>query len=139
MDVSSTYEVVRDAGVLVITPRATRDRLNPIGFEVACRQLEDELKRSSVHAIIIDCHQTNGFCYSALGLLLKLWKLTRDCDGHFVLCRLSAPEVEALRLVNLINQWPIYSSREEAIKAVRSSRPVGRTKRSRSLEAPPIA
>ena len=72
----------------------------------------------SIRNAVLDFSGTDVFGSSALGFLVVLGRLVKGRHGQLALCNLSDHEREVLKVTRLDRSWPIYSSRQQALRAV---------------------
>jgi anti-anti-sigma factor len=108
-------EVEHLGDTFVLTPR--RD-LRELEF----REIESELFRVAddplVMRVVVDFDHTDYFGSTALGMLTLLCQRVEARGGRVAFCNLSAHEREIVSITGLTELWPIFPSREEAIRAV---------------------
>jgi anti-anti-sigma factor len=78
-------------------------------------RLVDELP---IRNVVVDFAKTDYFGSTALGLLAQLGRKARARGCCMALCNVSAHEQDILDVAGLAAFWPIYSSREKAVKAL---------------------
>lgn len=69
-------------------------------------------------SVVIDLSRTDYCGSTALGLFLKIWKLTRANNGKMSFCGLSENEKEVFATMKLDSLWPICDTLEESLAAV---------------------
>ena len=95
-----------------------------LGFDYQRLQVEGErvlnlLRSRDAPKVVVDLHQSDYITSAVLGWFLILWKRIRERNGRMVLCGLSAYALEIFKVTSLDNLWPICSSKEEALAAIR--------------------
>jgi anti-anti-sigma factor len=118
---SNIFEIVQEEDTAVIAPKRN---LSDLDHEVESefRLIAEEFRRRPGTNIIIDCGKTQLFDCAAIGLFVRLSRMTRKQGRRFALCCLSPFELEILEAANLDSLWPICSTRTEAIEAVKTPR-----------------
>ena len=112
------WEVEGDT--LILTPRMDlHDRELP-RIEETRRDILNFLAKTPTKNVIIDFRATNYFWSSAARLFLRVKKEVYLRKGRMVLCNVSQPLNKILHHPKLHRQWPICSSREKAVKAIRA-------------------
>lgn len=104
---------------LIVTPQTDLRELDYPAIAAGASGILDLLGNGTVKNVVLDFHKTDYYGSTALGFFVKLWKRVRDCNGRMVFCGVSDNEREILKVTRLDGLWPICSSREEAINAVR--------------------
>src|SRR5262249_49364699 len=69
--------------------------------------------------VVVDFHKTDYFGSSALKFFLELRHRVQEREGRMAFCNVSAHQRELFRLTLLDRLWPVLSSRDEALAAVR--------------------
>jgi|SRR6516164_745180 anti-anti-sigma factor len=87
-------------------------------IEARMSDLLEYLTGTKVKDVVVDFHATDYFGTTALGCFIKLWKHVSSRNGHMAFCNVSEHEREVLRITKLDTLWPIYSSKEEALRSL---------------------
>lgn len=112
-------EVERLEDTLVLTARTDLRELEYEEIGVEQREVLQLMRNDpSLRNAVVDFGKTDYFGSSALGLLTRLWRQVRDRGGRMALCHLSAHEEDILGVTGLGGIWPVFPSREEAIRAM---------------------
>jgi anti-anti-sigma factor len=112
------FETLFEGTTLVIAPTgpvsnlAAQDMLSEVAPLVALVE-SDECRN-----VLIDMGKVSFFGSVLLGVLNSLSKHIRQRQGQFVLCGLSQVGGEVIHATRFDTLWPIYASREEALKAL---------------------
>ena len=103
---------------LVLIPHGPLSAIQDVEFAREAQELLEVLGQSTPVHMVIDL-QHGEFAGSAfLGAVVRLWKRIAQNGGRMALCHVSANVTEILRLTKLHAFWPIYVSRDEALRAV---------------------
>jgi anti-anti-sigma factor len=113
------FEVECEGQTLIVTPLTDLRELDYQEIEAGANEILHLLGSGTIQNVVLDFHKTDYYGSTALGFFVKLWKRVRDRNGRMAFCGISDHEREILQVTNLDGLWPIYSSREEATKAVR--------------------
>ena len=115
---SNVFEIERQGDTVIVTP------VTNLG-EFAFHEVENDaatvlslLDKGDVKNVVLDFHKTDHYGSTALGFFIKLLKRVRSMHGQMALCRVSAHEMDILRLLKLDQVWPICASRDEALGVV---------------------
>ena len=112
------FDTLFEGTTLVIAPTgpvsnlAVQDMLSEVGPLLALVQ-SDECR-----TVLVDMEKVTFFGSVLLGVLNSLSKQIRQRQGRFVLCGLSQVGGEVIHATRFDTLWPIYPSREEALKAL---------------------
>ena len=88
-------------------------------LEAEAADVLELLTDARCRSVVIDLSQTEYCGSTALGLFLKIWKLTRSNKGKMSFCGLSANEKEVFATMKLDSLWPICDTLDESLAAVR--------------------
>jgi anti-sigma B factor antagonist len=113
------FAVEREGATLIVTALADLRELDYREIEAGAGDILSLLQNGTAKNVVLDLHKTDYYGSAALGLFVKLWKRVLERDGHMAFCGVSDHEREVLKITHLDGLWPIFSSREEALKAVR--------------------
>ena len=119
---TSICDVDHRADTVILTPTVNLRELDYDDFEAAIAPTLQMLGGGSVRHVVVDFGHSDYFGSHTITSLLKLDKKTRTAGGRMALARMSLREREILEATALDTFWPVYSSREEATEAVRTSR-----------------
>jgi len=119
--ITSAFECQRDGATLIVIPTMDLRELNFQQIEVGAEDLLCQLREGVVKNVVLDFHRTDYCGSTALGFFVKLWKRVTDCNGRMAFCNLSENEREVLQVTKLDGLWPICSSRDQALAAVRGA------------------
>ena len=109
------FKVERAGKALVLTPQR---ELRELEHQEIAAELRPLLDDPEVRRVVVDFGHTDYFGSTALGLLTWLLRRVQERDGRMAFCNASVHEREILAVTGLAALWPIYSSREEALRAV---------------------
>ncbi|MEK6239360.1 MAG: STAS domain-containing protein, partial [Planctomycetales bacterium] len=112
------FRIEREKATLLITPLVEMGEFDFERIEDGAKGILSLLDDGEVINVIIDLHNTNYVGTTALGWFVRLWKRVCKHDGQVALCGVSEYERDVLRTIKLDTLWPIYSTMEEARKAV---------------------
>jgi anti-anti-sigma factor len=117
--ITSAFVCQRDGDTLIVTPTMDLRELIYQQIEAGAADILRQLREGVVKNVVLDFHRTDYCGSTALGFFIKLWKRVTDCHGRMAFCNLSAHEREVLHVTKLDGLWPICSSRDQALAAVR--------------------
>lgn len=117
--VARMFEMEQKGATLVATPAADLDGLGFHAMEVGARPILCRLGDGSTQNVVVDFRKTKSFDSTALGFFIKLWKRVCDRQGHLAFCNLSDAEREVLCTAGLKGFWPICTTLEQALNAVK--------------------
>jgi anti-anti-sigma factor len=116
---ASVFGIEEADDTLILTPPRDLDKLGHRQVEAGVDGVLELLETASVKNVILDLHRTGYFRSATLGLLVKLGKRVGSRQGRLAFCNASVPATEMLRTTRLDRVWPVYSSQEEALRAIR--------------------
>ena len=112
------FDTAFEGTTLVIAPTgpvsnlAAQEMLSEVG------PLQALVKSDDCRNVVVDMEKVTFFGSVLLGVLNSLSKQIRQRQGRFVLCGLSQVGGEVIHATRFDTLWPIYPSREEALKAL---------------------
>jgi anti-sigma B factor antagonist len=112
------FEVQREGQTLILTPRTNLSELDSREIEAGAKDVLRLLGHGTVKNVVMDFHNTDYYGSTALGFFVKVMNRVRAGNGRLAFCGVSDHEKEILQATDLDELWPVYSSREEAIRAV---------------------
>jgi anti-sigma B factor antagonist len=115
---ANTFEIEQQGETAIVTPLTNLRELAYLQIEADMSDLLEHLTRTKVKNVVIDFQETDYFGTTALGWFVKLWKHLKARNGLVAFCSISEHEREVLRITKLDSLWPIYSSKDEAVRAV---------------------
>ena len=117
---TSICNVERQGEIALLTPTMNLGELVYEEFEAVVYTTLEMLDRREVRHVVIDFERTDYFGSHTITLLMKLGQKARSLGGKLALANLSAREKEILKATKLDTFWPMYSSSDEAIEAVKA-------------------
>jgi anti-anti-sigma factor len=118
MATAGAFEVEREGRTIIITPLTDLRELDYQQVEAGARDILHLFGNNGIKNVVLDFHKTDYYGSTALGFFVKLWKRVRERSGRMAFCGVSDHEREILKVTRLDGLWPIWSSREEAVRAV---------------------
>jgi anti-anti-sigma regulatory factor len=113
LDTSGDVSVIQlDLGPFSVT----KMMLDSIGAE-----LIEVLTSIEPPVVVVDLSPTHHLGSKAVSILVNAWRMTRGRKGRIAFCRLNPYSREVLRTLHLDRHWEVYETREDAVKALRSS------------------
>jgi anti-anti-sigma factor len=113
------FKIEREEDTIVVVPTLDLRELEYQRIEEGAKTILELLDSTTIKNVVLDFHMTDYFGSTALGLFLKFWKRIIGKNGRMAFCNLSDHEKEILQVMKLDHFWPIYSSRSQALGAVR--------------------
>jgi anti-anti-sigma factor len=117
---ASVFGIEEQGDALILTPPRDLDELGYRQVEAGVDGVLELLESAAVKNVILDLQRTACFSTPTLGLLVKLGKGVGSRQGRMAFCNTSVLATETLRTTGLDQLWPLYSSREEALRAIRT-------------------
>jgi anti-anti-sigma factor len=118
MITAAIIEVERRGNTLVLTPQRDLRELDYRDIEAEEADLLRLAEDPSVTAVVVDWGRTDYFGSTAVGLFAQLRGRLRRRGGRIAFCNVSAHEAELLTVTGLARLWPVYPTREDALRAV---------------------
>jgi anti-anti-sigma factor len=105
-------------GALVLTPHGPLGNLQEAEFVQETLELLEVVSHSGPTNLVIDLQHGDYAGSAFLGAVIRLWKRIAQNGGRLALCHVSENAGEILRMTKLHTVWPIYISRDDALRAV---------------------
>ncbi|MGA2031970.1 MAG: STAS domain-containing protein [Thermoguttaceae bacterium] len=112
------FLVERETATFVVIPQENVGSLVSASAALEAQRLVEELRESKLCKVIVDFHRAEYFGTYMLEILHALWRHVRAAHGQMALCGLSDIGREIVRAARFDTLWPIYATRDEAMKAV---------------------
>ena len=106
------------AGVTVFQVDRQYDSLDEVKVGEFSALLMDAVEGAPHPLLLLDLGDTTFIGSGFLGVLVRAWKRIRDRKGRMALCRVNPLCGEVLRASKLDTIWEIYSTRDEAQRAL---------------------
>jgi anti-anti-sigma factor len=117
--VGGIFEVEEEGDTIIVTPALNLRELDYQRIEAGGVEILDRLNGTGIKNAILDFAKTDYYGSAALGFFVKLWKRVRLRNGHMAFCNVSDHEREILQITKLDHLWLTYSSKIEALEAVK--------------------
>jgi anti-anti-sigma factor len=88
--------------------------------EIAFQEVEAGARARNV---VVDFRHTASYASTSPAFFDRMWRRVTSRGGRMAFCNVSRREEELLRLTSLDQLWPVCSSREEALAAVKAAHP----------------
>jgi anti-anti-sigma factor len=112
-------EVIRQSGVTVVELGSSYDALDEEALRVFGETLVREAEQADPPKLVVDMSNTTYVASSFLETLVRAWKRIKQRGGAMALCGVHDLCVEILEITHLSSLWPIYSTRDQAIDALK--------------------
>jgi anti-anti-sigma factor len=103
---------------LVLNPTGSLGNLHEAEIAQETLELLDFIIHSEHTNLIIDLRNADQLGTVVLGSVVRLWKRVAQRGGRLALCNVSENVVQVLRVTKLHAVWPIYATREEALRII---------------------
>ncbi len=117
---ANIFQIEQEGDTIVLMPLLDLSTLAYHEIEEGAGDILELMEHTPVKNVVLDLCMTTYYGSSALGFFVKLWKRVSQVNGRMVFCNASDYEKETLRITRLDLLWPIYSSRREALAAIRN-------------------
>jgi len=114
------FRIERHGPVAIIVPSQTVESWNWNIIEDAAEIVLRPLRDDPYPQVVIDLTHVSYFGSVFLALLLRMWKVVVGKGGQMVLAGASANTKELLAVTALDTIWPIYDTRDEAVRVLSS-------------------
>lgn len=103
---------------LVLTPHGPLGNLHETEFMQETLELLEVVNHSGPMHLVIDLQHGDYAGSAFLGAVIRLWKRIAQNGGRLAICHVSESAAQILRMTKLHTVWPIYVSRDDALRAV---------------------
>ena len=103
---------------LVLSPHSPLGNLNETTINEETLELLDVINHSAPAGLVIDLQNGEYLGTAFLGAIVRLWKRVASRGGRLALCNISDQVFQILRVTQFHTVWPIYGSRDEALRAM---------------------
>ena len=114
------FRIERHGSVAIIIPSQSVESWNWDIIEDAAEIVLRPLRDAPDPQVVIDLTHVSYFGSVFLALLLRMWKVVVGKGGQMVLAGTSDNTKELLAVTALDTIWPIYDTREEAVRVLSS-------------------
>lgn len=101
---------------LILTPHSPLGGLFEAEIDKEAGELLEMINQTWGTAVILDLAGSDYLGTALLGAVVRLWKRVSQRGGRLALCRVSGPVHDTLRITKLHTVWPIFDTREEALR-----------------------
>ena len=108
----------RDGPVTVAIVGPAFKNIDDLGLEEVTRFLLELTGDHSDMRLVVDLEHTEFFGSAFLGILFRVWNRLNGGGGVFALCSLRPHCREVIKTARLDTLWPIYDTRDEAVRAL---------------------
>ena len=112
------FTIERHGDALVVAPHGTAESLEWQGVKEAASVVLAPIEDADVPLVVFDLGALSYFGSVFLAMLLQCHKIVKSRGGELVMCGLSDPARELLRITALDTLWAIYDTRDEALDAI---------------------
>jgi len=103
---------------LVITPTINGGIFRYAQLIAEADALRRKLEQTAIGGLIIDLHALSYMGSEVIGSIVALARKAEDVGGRAVFCCASPRLAEILTSMRLQRLWPLFSTREEALRAI---------------------
>jgi len=111
-------QVTQQNGVTVLCTGPSYTGLEHQALQEFGEMLLSEVTQATPPRFVIDMSATDFIGSSFIELMVRAWKRIKNRNGTMALCAVHPFCQEVLRVAHLDTVWPIYASRDEAVKAI---------------------
>lgn len=116
---TSKVEFLAEDGVQVAVLGQEYDNLDTPAIETAAKQLLELAQSADPPLVVVDMRHTKFFGSAFLGVLFRMWRRLTSRGGRLVTCNASGICAQVLNVTQVEKLWPLFSSREAAIRSVK--------------------
>jgi anti-anti-sigma factor len=116
-----SFQVERRGDIAVVTPSPAIEEMPENLVEQAAQIVLAPLREGPPNGLVVDLSQVSFIGSVFISFLLRCHLLVKKHGAELVLAGVSDRVRELLRLTSLDTLWALYSSKAEALEALRSS------------------
>jgi stage II sporulation protein AA (anti-sigma F factor antagonist) len=113
------FDIEESANTIIITPLLDLREFDYERIETAACDILEALNKPGTKNVVLDFQNTDYYGSTALGFFLRIWKRVSLRGGRMAFCNVSEHEKEILQITHLDRLWPICTSRNAAMEAVK--------------------
>ena len=105
-------------GALVLCPHSPLGNLNESDITAETAELLEVINHSGPTYLVIDLQNGEYMGTAFLGAVVRLWKRVALRGGRLGLCNISDQVFQILRVTKFHTMWPIYPTRDDAVRSI---------------------
>ena len=115
----TVFKVEEVADTLIVSPMVDGCGFRYQQLHIEANSLQRKFDEKRYGNLVVDLHNLNYFGSELIGVLIRLARTVSDAKGRAAFCSPSPRMLEVLEGMRLSKLWPIFGSREEAIKHIK--------------------
>lgn len=120
---NSINHVVRQDGVTIIALGPEYENLDDVVLEGLRKLILDAVANADPPLVVLDLSHTKFFGSAFIEILFRAWnRIQKQEEGEFCLSGLTPYCAEVIDVTHLNQLWSIYTTRDEAIAALKAKR-----------------
>jgi anti-anti-sigma factor len=113
------FEIEQQNETIIVVPVVDLRELEWQRIEAGAKWILEVLNGPGIKNVILDFGKTDYYGSTALGFFMELWKRVTVRNGQMAFCNVSDHGNELLQITKPDHLWPICSSRNEALEAIK--------------------
>jgi anti-anti-sigma factor len=114
----SVFKVDADGPTLIVIPVVEGSGFRYQQLHVEANALQRKFETRQFANLVVDLSNLNYFGSELIGVLIRLARTVTNVDGRVAICGPSPKMLEVLESMRLTKLWPIFASRDDAMKHV---------------------
>ena len=114
----SIFSLDVDGRTLIVIPMVEGSGFRYQQLHVEANALQRKLETREFANLVVDLSNLNYFGSELIGVLIRLARAVTNTDGRVAICGPSPKMLEVLESMRLTKLWPIFASRDDAMKHV---------------------
>jgi anti-anti-sigma factor len=114
----SIFNLDVDGRTLIVIPMVEGSGFRYQQLHVEANALQRKLETREFANLVVDLSNLNYFGSELIGVLIRLARAVTNKDGRAAICGPSPKMLEVLESMRLTKLWPIFASRDDAMKHV---------------------
>ncbi len=115
---NKVFAANRAGATLVVTPLGDASEFHYGDVHVESNKVRRLLEGGSFRDLVVDLGETEVYSQVTFNVVVALSRIISNRGGQAVLCRASEKTRGMLQSMRLLDVWPLYDSRDDALQAV---------------------
>jgi anti-sigma B factor antagonist len=115
---NKVFAANRAGATLVVTPLGDASEFHYGDVHVESNKVRRLLEGGSFRDLVVDLGETEVYSQVTFNVVVALSRIISNRGGQAVLCRASEKTRGLLQSMRLLDVWPLYDSRDDALQAV---------------------
>lgn len=114
------FKVEREASTLTVVPQGDSARFHYADVQTEADTIVLLIEQTAPANVVIDFGQSGYFGSVTLGLIVSMSRKATETGGKAALCNAAPRTHEILKTMRLLDRWPYFADREQALQSFSS-------------------